>query len=164
MECSCLLMQNLEVAYLLYRAQYFYPVLVIVCLAAAGIRHVVTLQQQHNKVMALMNQCRLMPVIQGKWVRATASHRLVPGDVVVLQEGRAVCDMVMLRGACLVTESMLSGEVHPFTSSNQDRELCSYCVLSAWSLSLCLVLRSVGQVMVVCMSQQRGQGKRGCAL
>ena len=95
-------MQNLEVAYLIYRAQLFYPVVVIVCCAAAAIRHAATLQQQHNKVMALMNQCRLMPVIQGKWVRATASHRLVPGDVMVLQEGRALCDMVMLRGACLV--------------------------------------------------------------
>ena len=37
--------------------------------------------------------------------------RLVPGDVVVLQKGRACCDMVLLRGACLVEESMLSGEV-----------------------------------------------------
>ena len=40
-----------------------------------------------------------------------SSHRLVPGDVVVLQQGRALGDMVLLRGACLVTESMLSGEV-----------------------------------------------------
>ena len=46
-----------------------------------------------------------------RWVRAMPSHRLVPGDVVVLQQGRAVGDMVLLRGACLVAESMLSGEV-----------------------------------------------------
>ena len=43
--------------------------------------------------------------------RAVASHRLVPGDVVVLLPGKATCDMVLLRGNCLVEESLLSGEV-----------------------------------------------------
>ena len=40
-----------------------------------------------------------------------SSHRLVPGDVVVLLPGKATCDMVLLRGCCLVEESLLSGEV-----------------------------------------------------
>ena len=44
-------------------------------------------------------------------IRAVSSRRLVPGDVVVLQKCKATCDMVLLRGACLVEESMLSGEV-----------------------------------------------------
>ena len=43
--------------------------------------------------------------------RAVSSHRLVPGDVVVLLPGKATCDMVLLRGCCLVEESLLSGEV-----------------------------------------------------
>jgi len=43
--------------------------------------------------------------------RAVASHSLVPGDVLVLLRGKASCDMVLLRGSCLVEESMLSGEV-----------------------------------------------------
>ena len=47
--------------------------------------------------------------------RAVSSRRLVPGDVVVLLRGKATCDMVLLRGNCLVEESMLSGEV---SSSN----------------------------------------------
>ena len=38
-------------------------------------------------------------------------RRLLPGDVVVLQPGKALFDMVVLQGNCLVTESMLSGEV-----------------------------------------------------
>lgn len=61
--------------------------------------------------MALMNEIRLTPMVEQQWVRATASYRLVPGDVIVLQPGRALCDLVVLRGACLVMESMLSGEV-----------------------------------------------------
>ena len=47
----------------------------------------------------------------GSACRAVASHRLVPGDVVVLLPGKATCDMVLLRGNCLVEESLLSGEV-----------------------------------------------------
>ena len=40
-----------------------------------------------------------------------SSRRLVPGDVIVVLQGRATCDMVLLWGSCLVEESMLSGEV-----------------------------------------------------
>ena len=43
--------------------------------------------------------------------RGVASHRLVPGDILVLQPGKATCDMVLLQGNCLVDESILSGEV-----------------------------------------------------
>lgn len=45
--------------------------------------------------------------------RALLSHRLVPGDVIVVLPGKATCDMVLLRGSCLVEESLLSGEVRP---------------------------------------------------
>ena len=104
-------MQNSEVAYLIYRGRFFYPVLVIAVTLLASVITYKTLRSQHSRVMALMNECRLTPLVQDKWVRAVASYRLVPGDVMVLQKGRALCDMVLLRGACLVTESMLSGEV-----------------------------------------------------
>ena len=106
-----MLLQLVEMWYLLYRRRYFYPVLILLFVVSAAARFVTTLSTQHGKVMALMNKCRLTPMVQGNWVRAISSHRLVPGDVIVLQTGRAVCDMVLLRGACLVTESMLSGEV-----------------------------------------------------
>lgn len=51
--------------------------------------------------------------------RAVSSHRLVPGDVVLVLRGKVTCDLVLLQGSCLVEESMLSGEVrrlfpHPF--------------------------------------------------
>ena len=49
--------------------------------------------------------------MKGGWVRAVSSHKLVPGDVIVVQKGKAMCDMVLLQGSCLVVESMLSGEV-----------------------------------------------------
>ena len=80
----------------------------------------VTKHKLNNKVKALMNVVRLTPVVQGGWVRAMSSYRLVPGDVVVLQHGRALSDLVLLQGTCLVNESMLSGEVCTFCS-------CSVC-------------------------------------
>lgn len=108
---TILLLQSLEVGYLIYSGRYFYPILIIAFSLAAMVGLATTLHKQHSKVMALMNKCRLTPLVHEKWVRATASYRLVPGDVIVLQKGRALCDMVLLRGLCLVTESMLSGEV-----------------------------------------------------
>ena len=53
-----------------------------------------------------------MPVVHRGWVRALPAWKLVPGDVVVVQRGKASCDMVLLLGSCLVEESMLSGEVN----------------------------------------------------
>lgn len=104
-------LQVLEEIYLLYRGRYFYPVLICAFSFPALVGLAALLTKQHKKVMALMNECRLTPMVQERWVRATSSHRLVPGDVIVLHSGRALCDMVLLRGACLVTEAMLSGEV-----------------------------------------------------
>ena len=103
--------QNLEVVYLLYRAYYWLPVMLLSLTAAAAVSLILTLRRQRLKVMALVNHCRLTPIVQAGWVRAVSSHTLVPGDVVVLRRGKAMCDMVLLQGACLVVESMLSGEV-----------------------------------------------------
>jgi len=58
-----------------------------------------------------------VPLVWDGWVRAISSHRLLPGDVMVLQPGKALCDMVLLQGTCLVMESMLSGEVSAHTST-----------------------------------------------
>lgn len=59
----------------------------------------------------MLDQQCVVPFVWLGRVVALSSRRLVPGDVVVLQRGKATCDMVLLRGACLVEESMLSGEV-----------------------------------------------------
>ena len=58
----------------------------------------------------LDQQC-VVPFVWVGRIIAMSSRRLVPGDVVVLQRGKATCDMVLLRGAGLVEESMMSGEV-----------------------------------------------------
>ena len=104
-------MQMLEVGYLLYCGRYFYPVLVLSLFLVSAVLLIHTLRVQRKKIKALVNECRLTPLVWDGWVRAISSHRLLPGDVMVLQQGKALCDMVVLQGTCLVVESMLSGEV-----------------------------------------------------
>ena len=57
-----------------------------------------------------------------------SSRRLVPGDVIVVLQGRAPCDMVLLRGSCLVEESMLSGEVCTQILFMQAHDPTAYCI------------------------------------
>ena len=107
-------LQMLEVAYMIYAGRWFLPALILLLFLAASVSLGMTLRRQRLKVMAMVNECRLTPLVWEGWVRAVSSHRLLPGDIMVLRQGKAVCDMVLLQGSCLVMESMLSGEVgHP---------------------------------------------------
>ena len=106
-------LQALEVVYLIYRRRYFYPVLVLTITVISIAALHAALQSSRKKMGALVNEVRLTPVVVGGWVRGVSSHRLLPGDVLVLQPGKALFDMVLLQGNCLCVESMLTGEVRP---------------------------------------------------
>ena len=132
-------MQMLEVGYLLYCGRYFYPVIILSLFLLSAVLLIHTLRAQRKKIKALVNECRLTPLVWDGWVRAISSHRLLPGDVMVLQQGKALCDMVVLQGTCVVVESMLSGEV----------SLCSL-----WPDLLSLVMEGRGRSgcnMCMCM-------------
>lgn len=104
-------MQFLELIYLLFQRRWFYPALCLSLFVATGIIFSRFKKASERKVMNLINAVRLVPIVDCGFVRTMSSHRLVPGDVIVLQRGRALCDMVLLRGTCLVVEATLSGEV-----------------------------------------------------
>ncbi|KAL0030049.1 hypothetical protein WJX79_003470 [Trebouxia sp. C0005] len=110
--------QMFEVGYLMYCGRYFYPVLILLLFTVSAVLLIHTLRRQRKKILALVNECRLTPLVWDGWVRAISSHRLLPGDVLVLQPGKALCDMVLLQGTCLVMESMLSGEATQVRKSN----------------------------------------------
>ncbi|DBA94075.1 TPA: hypothetical protein ACH3X1_001723 [Trebouxia sp. C0004] len=110
--------QMVEIVYLIYCGRYFYPVLVVLLFTISAVLLIHTLRRQRKKIRALVNECRLTPLVWDGWVRAISSHRLLPGDVMVLQPGKALCDMILLQGTCLVTESMLSGEAAQVRKSN----------------------------------------------
>ncbi|KAL3131606.1 hypothetical protein ABBQ38_007903 [Trebouxia sp. C0009 RCD-2024] len=102
--------QTLELYYSCYRKFYPHFVILSVISYMGLVGVVMALNDQHTKLVGLVNQRTMVPIVDRGWVRAAPSHRLVPGDVIVLQRGRAPCDVVLLRGSCLVEESMLSGE------------------------------------------------------
>lgn len=46
--------------------------------------------------------------------KVISSNDLVPGDIIVVPDGKVMpCDVVLLRGTALVNESMLTGESVP---------------------------------------------------
>ena len=106
-----LCVQYVELAYLAYKGYWVYSVifglLAVVALAAI----VSAKMKQHRSLAGLVKQQGIVPIVQGGWVRAIPSYRLVPGDIIVLQQGRPTCDMLLLQGSCLVSEAMISGEV-----------------------------------------------------
>ena len=104
-------MQSLEEIYLLYRRYWAYAAVIYAITTTTQVLLTRSVLKQFKALVGLSNSTRIVPTVQAGWVRAAMSYALVPGDVVVLQQGKASCDLVMLRGSCLVEESMLSGEV-----------------------------------------------------
>ncbi|KFO94121.1 putative cation-transporting ATPase 13A4 [Buceros rhinoceros silvestris] len=68
------------------------------------------LVESHNNIMVTV--CRNKEGFQ-----ELESHHLVPGDMLVLKEGKTFlpCDAILISGQCTVNESMLTGESIPVT-------------------------------------------------
>ncbi|KAJ9514249.1 hypothetical protein QJQ45_012242, partial [Haematococcus lacustris] len=62
-------------------------------------------QQQHEGPQAASTQPSAPPPA---WVTVPSSG-LLPGDVVVVEEGKLACDIVLLEGECVVDETVLTG-------------------------------------------------------
>ncbi|KAL3140952.1 hypothetical protein ABBQ32_005476 [Trebouxia sp. C0010 RCD-2024] len=75
------------------------------CVLSASLLH-----GQQKRLAAVANQTRLVPIVNKGRVHAMKSQHLVPGDVIVVQPGQAVCDMVLLQGNALTEESRLTGQ------------------------------------------------------
>ncbi|OPJ78931.1 putative cation-transporting ATPase 13A4 isoform C [Patagioenas fasciata monilis] len=71
------------------------------------------LVESHNNMMVTV--CRNKEGFQ-----ELESHHLVPGDVLVLKEGKTLlpCDAILISGQCVVNESMLTGESIPVTKTH----------------------------------------------
>ncbi|NXM25431.1 AT134 ATPase, partial [Oxyruncus cristatus] len=72
-----------------------------------------SLVESHNNVMVTV--CRNKEGFQ-----ELESHHLVPGDMLVLKEGKTLlpCDAILISGQCIVNESMLTGESIPVTKTH----------------------------------------------
>nr|XP_021392483.1 probable cation-transporting ATPase 13A4 [Lonchura striata domestica] len=74
------------------------------------------LVESHNNVMVTV--CRNKEGFQ-----ELESHHLVPGDMLILKEGKSLlpCDAILVSGQCTVNESMLTGESIPVTKIHLPR-------------------------------------------
>lgn len=108
--------QMLVMGVWMYAFTYFFFPTVLLAIILLGTCVTVSLTYRQRKMLVkIFAQSRLVPYVRKGYVRAAVSHRLVPGDVIVVQPGYGACDMVLLRGNCLVEDSMLSGEVNIFS-------------------------------------------------
>ncbi|KAA6428240.1 MAG: hypothetical protein FRX49_01836 [Trebouxia sp. A1-2] len=104
------IVQFAELIFITYEQDYKLAGLLLSVTITSCFVSVYRLYQSRMGLYQSVSQQRLVAVVQAGRVRAVSSRRLVPGDVVVLLAGKATCDMVLLRGSCLVEESLLSGE------------------------------------------------------
>ena len=96
----------------MYCLRYFAFPAVLLAILLAGTAISVSLTYRQRQTLAnIVSQTYLVPYVRKGYVRATSAKWLVPGDVVVVQQGIAAVDMVLLRGNCLVEDSMISGDV-----------------------------------------------------
>lgn len=103
--------QYAELAVSFWRGRLVLTAILVALTLVSCLRTSVRTYNTRKMLIRTMDQQCIVPFVWAGRIRAVSSRRLVPGDVVVLQRCRAYCDMVLLRGACLVEESMLSGEV-----------------------------------------------------
>ena len=105
-------MQMIQTVLWVYAFQYYiYPFVLLAVLFTGIATSVGLLYRQKARLAALTTQTFLIPYVNKGYIRAMKGSQLVPGDVIVVQPGVAVCDLVLLRGSCLVEDASLTGEV-----------------------------------------------------
>ncbi|NWT58336.1 AT134 ATPase, partial [Erythrocercus mccallii] len=74
------------------------------------------LVESHNNIMVTVFRNK-------EGFQELQSHHLVPGDMLILKEGKTLlpCDAILVSGQCTVNESMLTGESIPVTKTHLPR-------------------------------------------
>ncbi|DBA88103.1 hypothetical protein WJX79_009270 [Trebouxia sp. C0005] len=91
-------------------AYYMYPAVLLGIMLIGTVISGNAVYQQRKKLTAAFSKYHLVPIVRKGYVRAASVAQLIPGDVIVVLQGMAFCDMVLLRGNCLVQEAALTGE------------------------------------------------------
>ncbi|XP_063772481.1 probable cation-transporting ATPase 13A4 [Pseudophryne corroboree] len=94
--------------------------IIIMSLICIGLS-VYTLRQQSVKLHRLVeshNNIKVSVYGKHKGVYEEESHRLAPGDILVVHRNTILpCDVLLISGGCIVNESMLTGESIPVTKT-----------------------------------------------
>ncbi|OQR88101.1 P-type ATPase (P-ATPase) Superfamily [Achlya hypogyna] len=94
--------------------EYYTYALAILAMSLSSIVYEVVTQVQNARQMEALVRCDTMvPVVRDGVPTTVAASDLVVGDIVVVAEGMAAADMVLLAGECSADESSLTGEAIP---------------------------------------------------
>lgn len=75
--------------------------------------------QNNEKIRTMARYTCAIQVKLRDGLKLVDSCELVPGDIVVVPEGKPLpCDLVLLTGQAIVNEAMLTGESIPVMKSN----------------------------------------------
>jgi cation-transporting ATPase 13A3/4/5 len=94
--------------------EYYYYAFAIMVLAIGSLMStVIEIRMNMKEIRRLaLTECEV-EVFRGNWLKVRSRY-LVPGDFVRIPERvQLPCDLILLRGACLMDESMLTGESQP---------------------------------------------------
>ncbi|XP_048519265.1 polyamine-transporting ATPase 13A3-like, partial [Dendroctonus ponderosae] len=99
--------------------QYYYYAVAIVIMSVVGIAtSIIQTRRNQKNLKGTVNFVSTVTVSRGAGTfEPISTTALVPGDVIVVppQGCQMHCDAVLLRGSCVVNESMLTGESVPVT-------------------------------------------------
>lgn len=92
---------------------YYYAFAIMVLAMGSLLSTVVEVRTNMKEIRRLaLNECEV-EVLRSVWVKMRSRY-LVPGDIIRIPEiAQLPCDLVLLKGACLMDESMLTGESQP---------------------------------------------------
>jgi len=112
--------QVYSVALWMWDCYYMYASCILVISTGSVLLSLYETIKNHNDIreMARYN-CRVHLMMPGDKTREVESTNLVPGDVIVVPQNMNLpCDMVLLSGAAIVNEAMLTGESIPVMKSS----------------------------------------------
>jgi len=99
---------------------YYYASCILVISTGSVLLSLHETIKNHNEIRRMARyQCRVRLMEPNNTTREVDSTDLVPGDVVVVPEGKNLpCDLILLTGSAIVNEAMLTGESIPVMKSS----------------------------------------------
>ena len=113
--------QVFSVALWMWDLYYYYASCILIISTGSVLLSLCETIKNHNEIRTMARyQCPIRLMIDANNMsREVNSTELVPGDVVVVPEGKNLpCDLVLLTGSAIVNEAMLTGESIPVMKSS----------------------------------------------
>lgn len=105
---------------------YYYAFTIMVLAIGSLLSTVIEIRSNMKGIRKLaLTECEV-EVMRGSWSKMRSRY-LVPGDIIKIPENTQLpCDLILLNGACLMDESMLTGESQPILKEHLPKHNSPY--------------------------------------